>query len=634
MRRAAFLAFVSLALLGAVSQASGDEIRIIEVDDQDDPAVTLTVVLPGELSGAVLGADNFSVSENGELAEIEVSAVRNDSLEVVLLIDTSGSMTGEPLLLAQQAAVEFIAGFPPESSLAVVGFGDVPTVVAPMGSPAEVSVTAVTSLLADGNTPLFDAVAIGLEQFTGAERQALIVLSDGEDTSSVTTLEEIQAQLEEESASLVGIALRSDEAELSLSALSEEGIVVRADDPAALADIYGEISAGLVSQYRIAFVATETGALDVVVSVTYEAVTYLGSTLVTIAGPQVVVPRQPPVQTDATVRGVTLPTPVVLASTAGLGSQGWALVVGALAVGVSLLIFALVILVPTKRDSVLASMSFSERAAQTSLGVDSAKSSMAAAAERALERRGKRSELDSALERAGMQLRAGEFVVMVTSAALLGAMFAFLIGGILLALIVGSAVWLGARLLLRRKARKRGEKFSEQLPTTLQLLAGNLRTGHGISQAITSVAAESEEPTSVELNRVIAENRLGRDLGTALANMSERVGDEDFDWVVQAIAINREVGGDLAEILDNVQVTIADRNRIRREIAALSADGRLSMILLLALPFVVALGFSITNPGYLDELLDRSAGRIMLAVGFALLFTGWLWLRRVTEVRF
>lgn len=621
-------------MLGAASQAGPDEIRIIDVDDSNDPSITLTVVLPAELANTSLFYENFSVTENGVPLEFEIDTVRNDSLEVVLLIDTSGSMSGEPLLLAQQAATDFILDFPVESSLAVVGFGGTPAVVAPMGSNADLATAAVSALVPDGNTPLYDAVATGLAQFTDAERQTLIILSDGEDTSSLATLEEIQDLLLDKNLGLVGIALGSDEAESSLSSLAEYGVIVRVDDPAALADIYEEISATLVSQYLITFEAAESGALDVEVTVTSNGVTYLGSTLVSVSGPEIVITRLPAVEAEVIVRTITPPTVFAQPDATGLGTASWVLLVGAIAIGGALMILALVIVIPAKRESAIAGRSMSDQISQASTSVDSAKSAVALAAERFLERRGKRSALDSTLERADIQLRAGEFIVMVISAALIGTIFGFLLGGIFLAAAVGVIVVIGSRAFITRKARVRGDLFSEQLPTTLQLLAGNLRTGHGISQALSSVASESESPTSDELKRVVAENRLGRDLGVALTNMSERLQDEDFEWVVQAISINREVGGDLAEILDNVQSTIADRNRIRRQIVALSADGRLSMFVLISLPFVVALGFMLTNPGYLDELVNRSAGRAMLFTGLALIGLGWIWLKRVTEVKF
>ena len=108
------------------------------------------------------------------------------------------------------------------------------------------------------------------------------------------------------------------------------------------------------------------------------------------------------------------------------------------------------------------------------------------------------------------------------------------------------------------------------------VLASSLRAGHGIQRGLSAVAEESESPTNEEFTRVVAETRIGRDLVDALEGVAERLGNEDFDWVVRAVAINRELGGNLSEVLDNVANTIRERNQLRRQVQALSAEGRLS----------------------------------------------------------
>jgi tight adherence protein B len=153
-------------------------------------------------------------------------------------------------------------------------------------------------------------------------------------------------------------------------------------------------------------------------------------------------------------------------------------------------------------------------------------------------------------------------------------------------------------------------------------------------QALDAVARESEAPTSDEFHRVVVETRLGRDVADAIESMAERVGSEDFDWVVQAIAIHRQVGGDLAQVLDNVYATIRDRNRIRRQVRALSAEGRLSAIILFVMPFAMLAVISVLNPGYVEELTNSSVGITMLIVAGALLAVGGLWLKRIVRLVF
>ena len=128
--------------------------------------------------------------------------------------------------------------------------------------------------------------------------------------------------------------------------------------------------------------------------------------------------------------------------------------------------------------------------------------------------------------------------------------------------------------------------------------------------------------------------RLGRDVADAIQSVADRVDSEDFDWVVQAIAIHRQVGGDLAQVLDNVYATIRDRNRIRRQIRALSAEGRLSAIILFVLPFGMLGVISVLNPEYLAELTNNSLGITLLIGAGVLLAVGGLWLKRIVRLVF
>jgi tight adherence protein B len=183
-------------------------------------------------------------------------------------------------------------------------------------------------------------------------------------------------------------------------------------------------------------------------------------------------------------------------------------------------------------------------------------------------------------------------------------------------------------------ASRRRRAFADQLEGTLQTIAGSLRAGYGLVQAISTVATESPAPTSIEFNRVVVENRLGRSLEDSLKAMVRRLDDEDFGWVVEAIEIQREVGGNLAEVLDTVTGTIRDRNMIRRQIHSLSAEGRLSAYILLGLPFVIAGFIATISPDYLAELTDTTVGKIMLAGAGVMMFLGGLWIRKIIRVEF
>ncbi len=251
-----------------------------------------------------------------------------------------------------------------------------------------------------------------------------------------------------------------------------------------------------------------------------------------------------------------------------------------------------------------------------------------------MQRSGHRGGLETALEKAGVDMRPGEFAVLTAAAAFVALAIGLVLGGPIIGLIFAACAVAGARFGLSRRAERRLAKFDSQLERTLGLMAGSLRAGYGIMQALDVVARESEAPTAEEFRRLVMESRLGRDLGESLDAMSERVKSEDFNFVVQAIEIHREVGGDLAEVLDHVADTIRDRNRVRGQVRALTAEGRLSAGILFALPFVMCVVIQILNPAYFHELTSHTLGQLMLAFGLVLLVVGGLWMRRLIRLVF
>lgn len=248
-----------------------------------------------------------------------------------------------------------------------------------------------------------------------------------------------------------------------------------------------------------------------------------------------------------------------------------------------------------------------------------------------LQRGGRRSIIGGALEQAGLDLRPGEFIIAVVSAALVAAVLGWLIVAPLCGLIVGILVVLLSKIVVSSLVGRRRSQFADQLTESLQLLTGSLRAGTGLAQALDTVAHESESPTSDEFRRVVIESRLGRDLTEALDALATRMRSKDMLWVVQAIDINREIGGNLTEILDTISGTIRDRNRLRRQVSALTAEGRLSAIVVMVLPFALAAFMATTNRAYIAVLFTSWTGLLLLGGGGLLLFLGGVWLRKLVS---
>jgi tight adherence protein B len=251
-----------------------------------------------------------------------------------------------------------------------------------------------------------------------------------------------------------------------------------------------------------------------------------------------------------------------------------------------------------------------------------------------LDRRGWTQPLAASLEAAGIKATPADFMILVASGGLIALLIGYLMGGLGLGLFFALLGPIGGKLVLSFKAGKRRRAFADQLDDTLQLLAGGLRAGHSLLRAIDAVSREAESPTAEEFARVVNETRLGRDLNEALDQTATRMGSEDFSWVAQAIGIHREVGGDLAEVLDEVGHTIRERNQIRRQVASLSAEGKMSAYVLLALPFVVLGILTLTSPSYVSKFVQSPLGFLLMGVAIVMLTIGALWLKKVVSFKF
>jgi tight adherence protein B len=247
--------------------------------------------------------------------------------------------------------------------------------------------------------------------------------------------------------------------------------------------------------------------------------------------------------------------------------------------------------------------------------------------------RGFSARLDAELEAASVSLRSGEFVIVTAGATFAGLIVAFAMFrnpwlALGIAAASGAAPWVALRFALGRRA----EKLREQLPDVLTILASSLRAGHSFLQALDTVAKEIAQPAATEFQRVVAEIRLGRGAEDALEALAERVGSADFKWAVLAVNIQREVGGNLAEILDNVSDTLRERATMRRQIRVLTSEGRLSAWVLALMPFAIGFYMFVTNPDYIGLLFSTKIGLLMLGGAGLLLVAGILWMRKIVNI--
>lgn len=243
----------------------------------------------------------------------------------------------------------------------------------------------------------------------------------------------------------------------------------------------------------------------------------------------------------------------------------------------------------------------------------------------------RRKGLARRLEQAGSHMRPGEWFVLAFVCSIVGLILGTLVVNILVGLLGGVFGFAVNHFLLKRRVKKRHAAFGSQLAEILQLMAGGLRAGQSLPQALTNVANDAPSPSSEEYRRVLTEIRLGRDLTEALYAVSDRVGSEDFEWVVGAIDINRTTGGDLAVILDRVTETIRQRDRLRGQVRTLSAEGRLSGWVVGLLPPGVFCFVYMTNRDYMVVFFQSALGYALLGGAAVMLLVGAAWLRKIAK---
>lgn len=637
---------LAVAFLAAAAGAQEtDDLRIEAVDARSFPRIEVLVTPPPSLYGAV--PDSVVVLENGSNRPAAVGLLAEQPLTVLLVVDVSGSMRGSPLDEAKTAAAGFLEALPPTTRTAVMGFAATPELAGDFSDDPADAASALRRLEAAGETGLYDAVAAAVDILAadGEGRPFIVLLSDGGDTASTLALADAVERLEESDVRFYAVELQTDESDpTSLRALADVGAgrVVSAEDPAALAAVYDRIASELVNQLVIAFNSAAGGPTDLAITISHGDISATTAASITLPGTAVTTTTVPPTTTttragqeEGPVVTTTLPPPTpYTASGPGLLGAPWVLPAGLATMGLALLTVLFLALWPSDRPKNQWVANARERFTPSGGLLTRMTNRAKGAAEAVLTRSGRRSGLSRALDAAGVRLAAGEFVILSLSAGVAGAALGTLLFRLPGALLLGALGLVVPRLLVNRAGQKRREAFAGQLDGTLQLLSGSMRAGYGLLQAVNNISAEASPPTGQEFGRIIMETRLGRDLVEALHALADRMDSDDFRWVAQAIDIQRSVGGDLAEILDTVSQTIRERNQIRRQIKALSAEGRISAYILMALPFLLTAIISVINPEFIAPLWSTTIGKVAAAGAALLMLTGMVWIRRLIRLKF
>jgi tight adherence protein B len=640
---------VALLVLGAGAAAlaqtdnGGPVIEITDVNTARYPRVQMIVDFLN-LEEALDPAE-LQVTENGNpVTDLEIETIAESRVQVgiVMVIDASGSMEGEPLTAAKAAALSFINQKRAEDFIAVATFADEVQVVRGFTSAKSALIASVEGIVAQGDTAFYDGIIRATDLFSGdAERleRNMIVLTDGKDEGSVATLDDALAAVEDKDVRVFGVTLESaafDPADLQTVVANTNGLYLSTPEPGELSGLYDQIKRELDNKVVARFTATQDRAGDLAIGVGYRAL----ATSTTVNVPGFIKPPPP-----TTTTNVTFPEPEPYAgATAGPVSAGTLRLLGTVAVGLGIVLFIFILAGPNEEDGAVA---FRKRLQVYGRGRAAAPeekkkgllaripglSRFTASAEEVAKRRGLLNGINAVLEQANIPLRGGEALAAGLGLSVIAGVLAGLFTTSWIAAGIGFLVVLLLVAAAMQFAGTREKRiFERQLPDTLTLLSTSLRAGYSLLQAVEAVAAEAPQPTAREFGRAIAEARLGRPVVDTMEAIADRMRSEDFTWAVMAIEIQREVGGNLAEVLQTVADTMRQRNRLKGEIRALTAEGRLSAIVLALLPIVLFAFLFTTNRGYLEPLFTETAGLIAIAVGLALMGAGVYWLKKIVDI--
>jgi tight adherence protein B len=403
------------------------------------------------------------------------------------------------------------------------------------------------------------------------------------------------------------------------------GSFFTAASPLTTPDAMRQVMAGLHDQYRVSYTSGVTpghaGDLEILAP--------------GLAGRAQVVPG------GVSVGSSTNPSPVHLRQAPGLlqGKAGLLLIAVLVLAAAAALTYAAALLV-SREGSALTSALIPFSDTSTAEKDDDGSLIQSAFVQRAVDATGRLARerglleiIENKLEQANLALRPAEALFIYLVGAVLVTVVALVAGGPLLALIALVGVGLAPPAVLSFLAAQRLRKFTSQLPDTLQLLASSLRAGFSFLQGVEAVAQEVDDPMGSELRRVIVEARLGRPVEESLDDCARRMQSDDFDWAVMAVNIQREVGGNLADLLQTVSVTMIERERLRRDVKALTAEGRMSAIVLGCLPPGLALVFYATNPAYIRVLFTHVGGQIALGLAVLAMLIGFFWMKKIVDIK-
>jgi tight adherence protein B len=575
---------------------------------------------------------NFDGQPLDATAEVQTDegAVKRTS---ILTLDVSESMSGEPFEAAKAAALAYIDTAPADVYIGLVTFASSVETVEQPTQDHDALRDAIASLALTRETRLYDGVMQSLDVADTSGQRTILLLSDGKDTGGGSTIDDVLAAAKNADVRIDAVGLNQEltaDSELAQISKLTGGEVTSTSDFEKLKEVFASEADDLAKQMLVTFeppsdLGGSQGTL--VISVEADGARYDDQAFVTLP--------------DGGKAADLTPSYSDADTSFALGGPWLMAGIGCLFGGLALLlIFGLNHIAPKAATPMQQQLSLytvhGMRRAQPAKplgdGVDLKQTAVKLADHLAV-RGDLEDRIAKKLDAGGLKLKPAEWLLLHGAIALAAPLVALVVFGGLLPMLL--LFLLGAVLpwfYLSFKASRRIKAFNSGLAETLQILAGGLQAGLSLSQAVDTIVKEGSEPIASEFRRAIIEQRLGVEIEDSLETVAERMESIDFKWVVMAIRIQREVGGNLAELLLNVSATLREREYLRRQVSVLSAEGRLSAWILGGLPPLFVTYLTLTRPTYIAPLYHTTIGWVMLGGMITMEAVGAFWLKKSVKV--
>jgi tight adherence protein B len=624
MRRFLALALAAasaLALASAGSAESGGALTPVGGAVFPDRAFVLS--LP---TNTYLGAEDLQVRENGDVVEpITVTPTRAadaGSFGVVLVIDASSSMRGAPIQGAVAAARAFAAQRAPTQQVAIVTFNSSARTILPFTTdPAQIEQALEQPPPLARGTYIYDAVDTALVLLANAQVTAgsVVLLSDGADSGSQATAAEATARSRAAHVRIFTVGLRgrafSPETLAGLAAGSGAAYSA-ATSPSELKNIFEALGGQLANEYLIQYRSKADPSRTIHVSV---AVNGLDGVF------------ESTYQTPAGAVGHTQPFHRSFAerfwrSTAGMVATSFGVA--------AFLALALALILRQPRRTLRKRMAEFVTLAQPAREEEAGSSGVAPPRPgRPLAKSSWWIRFEEELELADIRTPATHIVAGTALLTVLAMWILAVVGGTPLLSALGLAVPFFVRAAIKRKLERKRRLFADQLPDNLQVLSSALRAGHSLVGALSVVVEDCPEPSCSEFRRIIADEQLGVPLETAFTTVSQRMANRDLEQVALVATLQRETGGNTAEVLDRVADTVRSRFELRRLVNTLTTQGRMSRWVVSLLPVGLLALITAINPGYMEPLYTHVFGRVLLVVAAVMVVAGSLVIKRIIDIK-